>query len=129
MKLFLIILSTALSLLSCSSKRITNALVGNDSDKYGCKRSTGSQWSQIKNKCIQPFAEGIKLKPISAASTQAAYILVNNNQIEVFSTEISGSVVVQKINNNEWKNGSWKIKQINDKYILEKDGETLYKNN
>ncbi|CVK16742.1 hypothetical protein Ga0061079_11025 [Apibacter mensalis] len=130
MKSFLLILSTIFNLLSCSSKNNINTfIVGNDADEHGCKRSTGSQWSQTKNECIQPFTEGIKLKPVSAASTQAAYILVDYNQIEIFSTEISGSVVVHKINNNKWKNESWEIKKVNDKYILEKDGKTLYKSN
>jgi len=32
-------------------------MVGNDSDKYGCKQSAGYSWCAIKNKCLQTWKE------------------------------------------------------------------------
>ncbi len=127
MRQLFLILSTNIILLSCSTKKNADIMVGNDKDDHGCIGSAGYQWSQTKKTCIRPFEQGTKLNAVSSSSTLAAYILVKGDVIEVFAAEIKGSLILKKIGTNEWKNKNWEINKINKIYYLDKDGKTLYK--
>jgi hypothetical protein len=108
--------------LSCSPKNI----VGNDTVNR-CKISAGYQWSQLENKCIRPFEATIKLNPVNDSS-YAAFLVEKEGKIEVFAVEVSGSVILNRQNTGVWKNGIWVVENNNGKYLLKKEGKTLYQN-
>ncbi|MGM5629730.1 hypothetical protein O2K51_02415 [Apibacter raozihei] len=121
------ILTGVLCILCSCSRPANQTLVGNDSDKHGCKGSAGYQWSQLKNDCIRTFEDGVQLSPVSV-STSAAYVLKVKDKVEVFEASVPGSVVLIKQNDKSWKNGVWEVDNVNGKYLLKKNGKVIYQN-
>ncbi|MFY7810301.1 MAG: hypothetical protein ACOVQ2_01085 [Flavobacterium sp.] len=96
MKLKLMLITSVFYLLSCGEKKTeTNtdenikkdtteaAVVGEDKDPNGCITSAGFTWSQVKNKCIQPFTDGLAFEeymPEAGKSTSAAYVVLSDDK-------------------------------------------------
>ena len=60
-------------------------LVGGDKDDHGCLVSAGETWSELKQKCLRLFDEGMRLDPVSTEKTAvfSAFVLVNEDQSKV----------------------------------------------
>lgn len=64
-----LILGIAISLLACQTTEQNPpkptetqvVMVGNDSDKHGCKASAGYIWSELKGECVRIWEVGSKL--------------------------------------------------------------------
>lgn len=64
----------------------TTALVGGDSDKYGCKGSAGYSWCEAKNKCLRAWEEPCQQENDNELIRQALFNKNNwkeNNDITV----------------------------------------------
>jgi len=66
----------------------TQAVVGANTDKHGCKELAGYHWSAVQQKCVRLSEAGIKLASANPTDTLAAYLLFaspdTDEQAEVF---------------------------------------------
>lgn len=135
MKKTLTILTVVVSMTACQSTR-QNAhssedilsqetiAVGGDRDQHGCLTAAGLTWSQIKNDCIQVFSEGIRLNPVSVASTQAtisAFVVPNDEftAYELFIPHTDGTIILKQVSEGVFQNKM---------YTFNKNLGSLYQN-
>lgn len=117
----------------------TGAMVGDDSDKHGCKASAGYTWSVLKNECIRLFESGIRLDPQdpSLDKTLSAFIVFKSTdddaKAEVFIPSQKESRIFKKqapSGNGDagtWKDGDMTIKYWKGMYMLENNkNKVLY---
>lgn len=139
-KLLLVLISTIL-LISCNwntvdktqeNKSKDTTLVGSDRDKNGCIGSAGYTWSKICNECIRAFT-GIQLNPLQANNNEDAtlctYIIFNEKrtQVELFLPDIEGSVVLDKVSENNWKSSRYDLSLNKEEFYLKIDNKLSYK--
>ena len=97
----------ASSLGACAS---TGPLTGADRDKHGCIPSAGTAWSQVKQACVQPWQEGIRLNQTAQAGSAqfAAYVILSadGTRAEVFTKD--GSQVLVRSFRKKAPNGAAK---------------------
>lgn len=154
MKFTLAIAASFLFLVSCNDKKketndneststdttTTAPIVGNDKDEHGCEKTAGFKWSELKNKCIQPFKEGTQFEendPEKGKSTEAAYVVVSDDKskAEVFWSKTEKSIILNKVKLVEgetepiiFENKSEKIdiKNVKNQYLINFDGKSIY---
>ena len=68
---------------SKDAKSTTTPLMGSDRDEHGCIASAGYCWSQVQQRCIRPFEEGIRLLPVEDPQNGSAVLAAT----VVFSTD------------------------------------------
>jgi|GEM_PF-2191676 hypothetical protein len=84
MKRVFLLLCCCACLSSC--KFFSSKAPGSDRDAYGCIGSAGEQWSDLQQRCIRIFEEGILLKNTDETATSAAYLVLDHHgeQAELF---------------------------------------------
>lgn len=130
------ILSSLILLSACKMntiKTVENKQIGGQKDKHGCLTSAGYSWSYIKEKCIRPFEDGIALLEVSpTASFQVAtYLLFDENKkkAEIFVPNTSTSIILNQQNKQEYKNGKYRLQQVNTCWILFIDNKKKFEEN
>ena len=108
-------------------------IVGNDQDSHGCKSSAGYTWSVLKNDCIRSFELPNKLTFISEGndSTEAQYAAYylfsdDSSRVEIFLKEELESIILSKVNSEEYNDVSYQLKLTDHQWYLLKDNELLY---
>jgi hypothetical protein len=107
---------------------------GADADEHGCRASTGFQWSNLREKCIKVFEEGIKLDPGEAITdkTTVAFVIFNddNSKAEIFMPSETSSVTLERKGPRiaSWNNGDWQLELKGANYILKKKDVIQYSN-
>ena len=84
MKRLFFLLCCCICLGSC--KFFGSKAPGSDKDAHGCVGSVGEQWSDLLQRCIRVFEEGIRLKDTDSTATSAAYLVLDHDgeQAELF---------------------------------------------
>jgi hypothetical protein len=103
------------------------AIVGADSDSYGCKASAGYTWSTLKKECIRVF-DGTKLSHYDDGKTYttAAYVIFDGNKAELFlDTQKESIILERKSEGDSWVNGDLQLIPWKG-YVLKKAGKILY---
>ncbi len=147
----IVLMLSLLGLGSCTSnKNVTNenpsqeaeelmeetvGIVGNDTDKHGCKPSAGYQWSTLKNDCIRIFEDGIRLDPKAPDldQTTSAFVVFKSvdedDKAEIFIPN-KETVILKKTKKEDagtWTNEDYTLKQWRGMYMLEDaKGKLLY---
>lgn len=119
-----------------------NSLVGNDLDPNGCKASAGYTWSQVKQRCIRIFEDGVSFTAYDAKTgasniEKVAYLVVSDDKTkaEVFFGGTDKPVVVNALPTMEgdvmptlFENSVEKIKIVyyKDNYLLKYNNEIRY---
>ncbi|WP_410881588.1 hypothetical protein [Myroides sp. DW712] len=89
----------------------TPEMMGGDKDDHGCLGSAGQTWSELKQKCLQLFEEGLRLDPVSTEGSAviSAFVVENEDQskLELFLPEEDGSIILDKKAPNQYENGSY----------------------
>lgn len=99
--------------------------IGADKDEHGCIVSAGFTWSVLKNDCIRIFEIGYRMNPVKVSFEDEAilnaFVLFNENEdkVEVFLPNVSGSIILEKSNKTTFKN---------DIYLFDSNEFNLYKN-
>ena len=106
-------------------------MVGNDRDEHGCIGSAGYTWSNLKNRCIQLFSEGIKLIPAGPnASNDLTTLILNsflvfsNDQMhaELYLPNQKSPILFHKTssenNESKWIADTYEIKYQDNKYTV-----------
>jgi hypothetical protein len=103
-------------------------IVGNDTDKHGCKASAGYTWSVLKKDCIRLWETGIQLSPIENKSYVATLIL-GENEAELFIFNEKESIILTKmINKNDIYTGKdYALTKSANEWLLTKNGQLIYK--
>ncbi|MFN8355993.1 MAG: hypothetical protein U0Y10_16175 [Spirosomataceae bacterium] len=116
----------------------TPIIVGNDSDKHGCKASAGYTWSVLKKECIRVFEVGLRLNPKDSTLNQtvSAFVIFENAEaeeqgdVELFLPTLKDSSLIlkpiKKVGAGQWSNGTLKLSQWKGTYSLEEDNKTRY---
>ena len=113
-------------------------MVGNDTDKHGCKGSAGYQWSVVKNECIRTFEAGVRLDAVDSTLNQtlSAFAVFANDEkenefdAEIFLPSLQDSTLILKPVKDDgagtWTNGTYTLTQWKGMYTLEESKKTLY---
>lgn len=107
-------------------------LVGGGQDAHGCKGSAGYSWSQVREKCLRIFEDGILLNPVggNAEGSLVAYLLFDQAQAraEIFLPGGKGSLVLLRQGeegSHSWEAGALKLLPWKG-YVLQQDGQAIY---
>lgn len=119
----------ASSLGACAS---TGPLTGADRDKHGCIPSAGTAWSNVKQACVQPWKEGIRLtQTAQTGSAQfAAYVILSadGTRAEVFTKD--GSQVLLRSFTKEgpqWSGEKVLLKRLPASWEMYENGTLSYR--
>ncbi len=106
-------------------------MVGNDRDEHGCIGSAGYTWSNLKNRCVQLFAEGIKLIPAGPNATDDLTTLILNSFLVFSNDQMHAELYMpnQKLpilfhqtstenNESKWISDTYEIKLQDNKYTV-----------
>ena len=89
----------------------TQEVVGGDKDDHGCLGSAGQTWSELKQKCLQLFEEGLRLNPVSTEGSAviSAFVVESEDQskLELFLPEEDGSIILDKKATHQYENGAY----------------------
>lgn len=109
-------------------------MVGNDTDKHGCKASAGYRWSVLHNECIRIFETGVRLDPIAKdlEQTLSAFVVIktdgSDQEIELFVPYDEQTIIVKKESADKWKNDKYTLTKTKDTYNIEDvNRKLLYK--
>lgn len=100
-------------------------MVGNDADEHGCKGSTGSTWSVVKNECIRVFEDGKRLNAAVSGmdATLSAFAVFKTSPqdslAEVFIPWRNGGILLARKENNSWANDSLTLTLLQNKFVLQ----------
>lgn len=120
---------------ACMAQNNSNKEAGGDRDAHGCIGSAGYLWSELKEKCIRLFEDGIRLDPKAEGldQTTVAYIvfksLDEDAKVELFVPGEKAALLpkVGKDDAGTWKNKKYVLKQWRGMYSLEDSkGKVLY---
>lgn len=120
---------------ACMAQNNSNKEAGGDRDSHGCIGSAGYLWSELKEKCIRLFEDGIRLDPKAEGldQTTVAYIvfksLDEDAKVELFVPGEKAALLpkVGKDDAGTWKNKKYVLKQWRGMYSLEDSkGKVLY---
>lgn len=107
-------------------------MAGGDQDAHGCKASAGYSWSQVREKCLRIFEDGILLNPVggNAEGSLVAYLLFDTAQAraEIFLPGGKGSLVLLRQGeegSHSWEAGALKLLPWKG-YVLQQDGQAIY---
>ncbi len=107
-------------------------MVGNDADVHGCAPSTGSDWSVLRETCIQVWNTGVMLMPLKSqgSATFSADVVFahwyDHHRAEVFLREVKGSLVLEKAH-GAWRGNGYTLTRHAGVYTLvDPKGEPIY---
>ena len=132
-------LTMACLLCGCAGNSDKNsARTGADRDEHGCIASAGYQWSEVRQDCIRPFEEGVKLisvAPVDSGAVYAAYMVfsADSSQVELFLPEKEEAEVLDRralpgggsawnVEDDDTKN----VRMVDGEWVVEQRGKTLY---
>ena len=110
-------------------------MVGNDKDKHGCIPSAGYSWSELLQKCIRPFEEGMKFEAVDPESTSAAYTVFSADslKVEIYMPEMKKNPILSKDTLSEgietWRNNKsdiYLIRNGESEWVIYKNTEPVY---
>ena len=106
---------------ACAS---TGPLTGADRDKHGCIPSAGTAWSNVKQACVQPWKEGIRLTQF------AAYVILSadGTRAEVF-TKDGSQVLVRSFTDDgpQWSGEKVLLKRLPASWEMYENGTLSYR--
>ena len=115
---------------------ITQVVVGADRDEHGCIRSAGYCWSEVRQACIRPFEEGIRM--VSATdpeATSCAYLVfsADSARAELFLPDTEASAVLDRRplsqGGSAWNvedDDTYNVRFVEDRWRIERRARTLY---
>lgn len=81
--------------------------IGGDKDDHGCLVSAGETWSELKQKCLRLFEDGIRLDPVSneGSAVISAFVVENEDQskVELFLPEEEQSFILTKKGTHQYE--------------------------
>lgn len=104
-------------------------IVGGDLDERGCKPSTGTTWSILKNRCMSPweseyFLEGDLSYPLLFNEDNSKAEIIGLNHL---NRKYSEQLILNKVGNS-WKNGHIKLTETSKgQFILEDHNQIILK--
>ena len=119
----------ASSLGACAS---TGLLTGADRDQHGCIPSAGTAWSNVKQACVQPWKEGIRLtQTAQTGSAQfAAYVILSadGTRAEVF-TKDGSQVLARSFTDDgpQWSGEKVLLKRLPAAWEMYENGTLSYR--
>ena len=124
---------------SCQSSRtstVNNAdstttnVLGADRDEHGCIGSAGYTWSQLKQRCIRTFEEGIPLEIYNTAQSYQtnAFVILDSVQkkAEIFVSEEKNSILLDQKNDTLYSNDKFHLSKENFCWTLSLENTKLY---
>lgn len=110
--------------------------IGVAKDAHGCNAAAGYTWSEVRQKCIRTFEEGVKFKAAAGQdSTLAAYVVfaIDSLKAEVFLPDQQNHPVLERRQLpgggyawNQEDDATLNVRQINGNWVIEQRGEILY---
>jgi hypothetical protein len=102
-----------------------------EKDENGCVPSAGYHWSILRNDCIRPVEEGIRLNSVEKieddSAIKSAFVVFSDDKdkAELFFPATTTSVILEKKDDNKYEGNGWNLHS--DKgYSLKKGGTLLY---
>ena len=72
--------------------------IGGEKDNHGCLASAGETWSELKQKCLRLFEEGLRLNPVKVEGSAviSAFVIVDDtkSKAEIFLPEESSKALI-----------------------------------
>ncbi|MGG5507716.1 MULTISPECIES: hypothetical protein [unclassified Myroides] len=72
--------------------------IGGDKNDKGCLVAAGETWSELRQKCLRLFEEGMRLNPVhkDSAAVISAFVLFNDDKskVELFLPEESSKTLI-----------------------------------
>lgn len=105
--------------------------IGGQRDKHGCLTPAGQSWSELLQRCIRVFDDGIRLNPVTpeTGAVFSAFVVFNSDQsqLELFLPKTENTTILQKAENGLYKNRQYTY-DANEK-VLYIQGEKKYAGN
>lgn len=112
-----------------TNNRDSTPILGGDSDKFGCKPSTGHTWSVLENKCIAPFETKYILegKDINPMGNAALIFNAKSDKAEIIGfTNSPNFILTKKGKTSFWSNGEYKLVQLkNNQFTFKQKDKTI----
>lgn len=116
-----------------AQKADSHTKVGGGKDAHGCLVSAGQTYSQIQKKCLQSFAQKVKLveqNPTESYTKQTGVIFSKDmKKAEIFLPDgKENSMILSKSGKESvWKKGEYALSPEGKGYELKKNNVVIYK--
>ncbi len=119
-------------------------ILGNDRDEHGCIGSAGYVWSNVLNRCVRLFDEGLGFMPTGKLAQQEntdefgaillGYVIFGGTDsmyAELFFPHVPTKIICHKTssqnNTSVWKSNNYEVYKISEtQYSISHFGETIY---
>ena len=111
-------------------------IIGVSNDSHGCNAAAGYTWSEIRNKCIRVFEDGIRVNPVNdPRATTSAFIIfsIDSLKAEIFLPDQEEHPILSKriLPNGKYAwnmedDDTYNIRFTENQWIIEKRGKILY---
>lgn len=116
----------------------TKKMIGVSNDSHGCNAAAGYTWSEVRQNCVRPFEDGVRLNSVTdTASTSSAFVVfsADSTKAEVF---LPGNTTHPVLDRRELpKQGGYvwnqedddtlNVRKLEGKWVIEKRGNLLYR--
>ncbi|KPH14942.1 hypothetical protein [Chryseobacterium sp. ERMR1:04] len=106
---------------------------GDGRDAHGCSPSAGQTYSQIQKKCLQSFAQKIRLieqNPTNSWTSQTGVVFSKDmKKAEIFIADgkENSMILTKKGKESVWEKGDYALVSAKNKYELRKNNVVIYK--
>ncbi len=127
-------LLAAFGVAACSGvEQLDSPLVGGERDSYGCVTSAGYTYSHLRQQCLRPWEDGIRLAAVETAGVplaSGAYVLLSDDgsRAELFWA-LGPSAVLERAfapQGPYWTNDGVRLERLPQGWRLYKENRLLF---
>lgn len=103
-------------------------VTGGDKDAHGCITSAGYCWSQVQERCVRLWEDGVKLSYVpkvdSSSAMFAAYLVfaADSTKAEFFAPKAETPILLErKAGEAQWRSGEFLAGKINAKWVVKQN--------